>query len=288
MRASEVLPVRAAGEEVGLANLVLLDRVREVRRPLPGPPPPRRCAGGTCGRGRPRVDVAEGERRADLETSRKCPHRAHFAIASRLPPPPPPPASHVLTRPAVDTEHARRAVLARASSGSAALVRVTGIPGRHPRTGCSAPRVADAGRGHRVERPRLSLPGPYDLGWVNRMGRRTAPCTRPGLWTTAAVPALGAGSRAVRTGHSRTLVYWKSAAVDRRVIPFGSRIFMQALCSTPAPAGLSPRHRGAIGGAHIDIYRPPPAQLSGGAVLRGQAMLVVPPPARQRRMPRCP
>ena len=106
----------------------------------------------------------------------------------------------------------------------------------------------------------------------------------------SAVPPLGAGGAQFAPGHSRTLVYWKSAAVDRRVIPFGSKIFMRALCSTPAHGWVVARDTGgAIGGAHIDIYRPPPAQLSGGAVLRRQAMLVVPPGTRhgQRGIRRC-
>jgi hypothetical protein len=84
-------------------------------------------------------------------------------------------------------------------------------------------------------------------------------------------------------------VPWKSVAVDRNVIPFGSRIFMLALCSTPARGWVYARDTGgAIGGAHIDLYRPPPAQPSGGLVLRGQSMLVVPPGTRPRHTPRCP
>jgi 3D domain-containing protein len=45
---------------------------------------------------------------------------------------------------------------------------------------------------------------------------------------------------------------------------------------------------GAIGGAHIDVYRPPPAEPATGAALREQAMLVVPPGTRPRVEPRCP
>jgi hypothetical protein len=132
--------------------------------------------------------------------------------------------------------------------------------------------------------------GPYGSGWLNGAGRLTAPCTAPGHWTNGRPARLAHPSWArYAPGHSRTLVPWKSVAVDRNVIPFGSRIFMLALCSTPARGWVVARDTGgAIGGAHIDLYRPPPAQPSGGMVLRGQSMLVVPPGTRPRHTPRCP
>ena len=132
--------------------------------------------------------------------------------------------------------------------------------------------------------------GPYGSGWLNGAGGLTAPCTAPGHWTNGRPARLAHPSWArYAPGHSRTLVPWKSVAVDRNVIPFGSRIFMLALCSTPARGWVYARDTGgAIGGAHIDLYRPPPARPSGGLVLRGQSMLVVPPGTRPKHTPRCP
>jgi len=93
-------------------------------------------------------------------------------------------------------------------------------------------------------------------------------------------------------GHSRTLAYWRSAAVDPRLIAFGSRIFVPAYCTTPARGWLVARDTGgAIIGPHIDVYRRPPAQrppgVHWGTLLRGQKVFVVPPGTTPKHMPRC-
>jgi hypothetical protein len=131
--------------------------------------------------------------------------------------------------------------------------------------------------------------GPYDLAWVNARGGVTAPCTAPGFWSNGR-PFRLARPRSAQfgPGHARTLAYWKSAAVDPKVIPFGSRIFLHVLCPTPAHGWLVARDTGgAIGGAHIDVYRPPPGTRSTGPAYRRQPMLVVPPGTRPRRLPDC-
>jgi 3D (Asp-Asp-Asp) domain-containing protein len=218
---------------------------------------------------------------------------AALAIAlGGCPPPPPPPASHVLTSPRwIKNTLVTQYWPAPERWFTGRLVRVGGIPGRHHADWLFGARgLPMQGEGIASNGRVYHFAGPYDIGWVNRSGRRTAPCTAPGYWTDGRPFRLSAPARAhFAAGHSRTLVYWKSAAVDRRVIPFGSRIFMRALCSTPAHGWVVARDTGgAIGGAHIDIYRPPPSHLSGGGVLRGQAMLVVPPATRPTRTPRCP
>jgi hypothetical protein len=131
--------------------------------------------------------------------------------------------------------------------------------------------------------------GPYDIGWVNSAGVRTRPCKAPGAWTNGRPFRIAHPSRArFAPGHSRPLVYWKSAAVDAHVIPFGSRIFMRQLCSLPSRGWVYARDTGgAIGGAHIDLYRPPPPTPAGGDVFRNEAMLVVPPGTKPRHKPRC-
>src|SRR5829696_5397789 len=138
------------------------------------------------------------------------------------------------------------------------------------------------------------MPGRH-RGWVNRSGARTRPCERaPGYWTNRRPFWLHAPGRAqFAPGHSRTLAYWRSAAVDRRLIAFGSRIFVPAYCSTPARGWLTARDTGgAIIGAHIDVYRPPPARRPStrrwGTLLRGQKIFVVPPGTTPRHRPDCP
>jgi hypothetical protein len=213
-----------------------------------------------------------------------------FALAG-CPPPPPPPVEHVLTRPRwIRNTYVTEYWPSRERWFGGPLVRVPGIPGRHRADWLFGARglpmegegIADDGRVYHFA-------GPYDLGWVNRAGGPTAPCAAPGAWTNGR-PARLARPSAARygPGHARTLAYWHSAAVDPRVIPFGSRIFLQALCATPAHGWVVARDTGgAIGGAHIDVYRPPPLQLEDGLALHGQSMLVVPPGTRPRVTPRC-
>jgi hypothetical protein len=207
------------------------------------------------------------------------------------PPPPPPPSDHLLTSPrwirnTLVTEY--WPAPERWFTGP--LVRVPGIPGRHRSDWLFGARgLPMEGEGMATDGRVYHFAGPYDIGWLNRAGGGTAPCTAPGFWTNGRPFRISTPSRArYAEGHSRTLVYWKSAAVDRHVIPFGSRIFMHALCTTPAHGWVVARDTGgAIGGAHIDIYRPPPAEIGNGAVLRAQPMLVVPPGTHPRHTPRC-
>jgi 3D (Asp-Asp-Asp) domain-containing protein len=208
------------------------------------------------------------------------------------PPPPPPPVEHVLTRPrwvahTLVTEYWPSPE--RWFSGPTA--RVPGIPGRHRVAWLFGARgLPMEGEGIATNGRVYHFAGPYTLGWVNAGGGATEPCTAPGYWSNGR-PARLARPAAARfgPGHSRTLAYWRSAAVDPKVIPYGSRIFLRALCATPARGWLVARDTGgAIGGAHVDVYRPPPARPAKGLALRDQAMLVVPPGTRPRVEPHCP
>ncbi|MBA3842505.1 MAG: hypothetical protein H0X39_07780 [Actinobacteria bacterium] len=207
------------------------------------------------------------------------------------PPPPPPPANHLLTSPRwIKNTLVTEYWPAPERWFTGPLVRVPGIPGRHRSDWLFGARgLPMEGEGMASDGRVYHFAGPYDIGWYNRAGGDTAPCTAPGFWTNGRPFRISAPARArYAEGHSRTLVYWKSAAVDRHVIPFGSRIFMHALCATPARGWVVARDTGgAIGGAHIDIYRPPPAQIGNGADLRGQPMLVVPPGTHPRHTPHC-
>lgn len=170
------------------------------------------------------------------------------------------------------------------------LVRVPGIPGRHRADWLFGARgLPMEGEGIASDGRVYHFAGPYDLGWANRSGAATAPCAAPGFWTNGR-PFKLRRPRFARygPGHARTLTYWKSVAVDPHLIAFGSRIFMRQLCATPARGWVVARDTGgAIRGAHIDLYRPPPFRPGGGDALRNESMLVVPPGTRPRTTPHC-
>jgi hypothetical protein len=176
------------------------------------------------------------------------------------------------------------------------LVRAPGIPGHHRVAWLYGARgLPMEGEGIGSDGRVYHFAGPYDLGWVNARGKRTEPCRQsPGHWTNGRPFWLARPSGArFAPGHTRTLAYWKSAAVDPRLISFGSRIFVPAYCSTPAHGWLVAGDTGgAIIGPHLDVYRPPPSQRPGGHrwgnLLRGQKVLVVPPGTRPKVTPRCP
>ena len=216
---------------------------------------------------------------------------AAAVLSLGCPPPPPQPVVHLITQPRwVQNTLVTEYWPSRERWFTGRLVRAPGIPGRHRVDWLFGARgLPMEGEGIGSDGRVYHFAGPYDIGWVNRRGGRTAPCRAPGFWTNGR-PFWLSRPHAARFagGHSRTLVYWKSVAVDPRMIPFGSRIFMQALCATPALGWVTARDTGgAIKGAHIDVYRPPPAQLGNGLLLRGQAMLVVPPGTKPKHEPRC-
>ncbi|HEX2016422.1 MAG TPA: 3D domain-containing protein [Solirubrobacteraceae bacterium] len=150
-------------------------------------------------------------------------------------------------------------------------------------------------------------------GWINARGRRTSP-GRHGGWSRGApfwragaywvsrdhLPTFpleaggwssGVGTRYIpltgvsfAPGPSRPLRYYRSVAVDPRLIPLGSRIYIAAYRSSPGHGWFTAQDTGgAILGRHLDVYRSPPASSSDpGQYLTGQRVYVVPPgyPAR--------
>jgi hypothetical protein len=198
-------------------------------------------------------------------------------------------------------------------------VAVPGLPGKHSVDWLYGARgLAMEGEGVGRDGRLYHFAGPYGSPWVNRAGRRTRPCWN-GDWTDGRPAWLALGwrndrgevtfplvrggwsnGRAVRIvppvthprfqpGPSRTLTYWKSAAVDPELIAFGSRIFVPAYCGTPADGWLVARDTGgAIIARHIDVYRAPPRERFAGSLLRGQRIYVVPPGFKRPRSLRCP
>jgi 3D (Asp-Asp-Asp) domain-containing protein len=100
-------------------------------------------------------------------------------------------------------------------------------------------------------------------GWSNGTGRKYV--RLPGV--------------SFASGPSRPLSYYRSIAVDPRLIPLGSRVYVDAYRSTAGGGWFTAADTGgAIIGRHIDVYRPPPATPDdGGQYLTSQRIYVVPP-----------
>ncbi|HYX89320.1 MAG TPA: 3D domain-containing protein [Gaiellaceae bacterium] len=198
------------------------------------------------------------------------------------------------------------------------LVRAPGLAGRHRVDWLyGAHGLPMEGEGVGLDGRRYRFLGPYGTPWVNEYGTRTRPCAS-GPWTNGRPFWLSFGWRnswggvtfplanggwwdrrparfvpppqalAFGRGSSRPLVYWRSAAVDPKLIPFGSRIFVRSLCHSPGHGWVVARDTGgAIIARHIDVYRPPPSTPGEGQALFGQRIFVVPPGRTARITPRC-
>lgn len=171
-------------------------------------------------------------------------------------------------------------------------VRARGIPGRHRIDWLySARGLPMEGEGIGLDGRRYRFAGPFGLPWLDAAGRRTRPCA-DGSWTHGRPAWLErrAGHARFARGASRPLTYWRSVAVDPRLIPLGSRIFVPAYCASPARGWLVARDTGgAVIGRHLDVFRPPPSSPFRARSLAGLQIFVVPPATRRyvRRLPRC-
>lgn len=85
-------------------------------------------------------------------------------------------------------------------------------------------------------------------------------------------------------GTSLNLVFWESIAVDPRLIPLGSWVYVPAYTNGPGRGWFYAQDTGgAIKGRHIDVYRSPPASGSdSGDLLNAQQIYVLPPGAKPR------
>jgi hypothetical protein len=177
--------------------------------------------------------------------------------------------------------------------------------------------VAMNGEGIGLDGRVYHFTGPYDLSWVNAAGLATLPCWN-GHWTRGEPVWYGGGWR-TRSGRvtfplpvggwssgpparmvplvdpprfafasSLPLDYWKRVAVDPKLIPLGSRVFIAAYCQTPAHGWFT---AGDVGGAiiarHVDVFRGPPPSLAGLRARWNQTIFVVPPATTPRHTPRC-
>ena len=80
-------------------------------------------------------------------------------------------------------------------------------------------------------------------------------------------------------GPGRELTYWESIAVDPRLIPLGSWVYIPAYRQGPGHGWfLAQDTGGAIVGRHLDLYIPPPASpTDSGTTLWQQQVYVLPP-----------
>lgn len=113
--------------------------------------------------------------------------------------------------------------------------------------------------------------------WRTRGGAVTFPLQAGGWYAGPGrryVPLMGVR---FAPGPSKPLRYWRSIAVDPRVIPLGSRVYIPAYRHDGYGGWFVAQDTGgAIVGRRIDVYRPPPA-LAGdpGLSLPAARVLVV-------------
>ena len=189
------------------------------------------------------------------------------------------------------------------------LVSAPGISGKH--------RVdwLYSGLGLVMEGDGISLAGRRvhveDFGheqWVNARGQRTTP-TASGVWTHGDPAWRVGGWRNARgavtfplekggwsngpamryapvprvrfaPGPSLPLKPYYSIAVDPRLIPAGSRIYIPAYRHVNGGWFVAQDTGSGIIGRHIDVYRLPPRTADGGRFLDHQRVLIVPKPRK--------
>jgi 3D (Asp-Asp-Asp) domain-containing protein len=115
-------------------------------------------------------------------------------------------------------------------------------------------------------------------GWRNRYGAVTFRLAGGGWSDGGGVRRLGYGGVAFAPGPSLPLRYYRSIAVDPKLIPLGSRVYIPAYRRLTGGWFVAQDTGGAIKGRHVDVYRPAPASPNAlGRYMRDQRIYVVPP-----------
>jgi 3D (Asp-Asp-Asp) domain-containing protein len=115
-------------------------------------------------------------------------------------------------------------------------------------------------------------------GWRNASGAVTYPLAGGGWADGVGVRTLPYGGVTFAPGPSLPLHYYHSIAVDPRLIPLGSRVYVPAYRTIGGGWFTAQDTGGAIKGRHIDVYRPAPASPSDlGRYMTDQRILVIPP-----------
>jgi 3D (Asp-Asp-Asp) domain-containing protein len=188
-----------------------------------------------------------------------------------------------------------------------ALVSAPGLQGLHRIDWLySATGVSMEGEGVGLDGRTYHIDAMGSGGWLTAAGKPTsaadgfaagAPYWRAGgYWTTATDTitfplALGGWSAGAGTtyvplngvtfaaGSSLPLQYYQSIAVDPRVIPLGSRVYLPAYKDDGHGGWFVAQDTGgAIRGRHFDVFRPPPASpvVSGQSLTRQVAYVIKP------------
>ena len=115
-------------------------------------------------------------------------------------------------------------------------------------------------------------------GWRNARGEVTFPLASGGWSNERGVRVRSYGGVTFAPEPSRPLRYYHSIAVDPRLIPLGSRVYVPAYRQLGGGWFMAQDTGGAIKGRHIDVYRPPPASRDDlGRYMTDQRILVIPP-----------
>jgi 3D (Asp-Asp-Asp) domain-containing protein len=115
-------------------------------------------------------------------------------------------------------------------------------------------------------------------GWRNARGEVTFPLASGGWSNGSGVRTLPYGGVTFAPQPSTPLVYYHSIAVDPRLIPLGSRVYVPAYRQLGGGWFIAQDTGGAIKSRHIDVYRPPPPTPADlGRYMKGQRILVIPP-----------
>jgi 3D (Asp-Asp-Asp) domain-containing protein len=115
-------------------------------------------------------------------------------------------------------------------------------------------------------------------GWRNRQGAVTFPLASGGWSNGAGRRVHPYGGVTFAPDPPRPLRYYHSIAVDPRLIPLGSRVYVPAYRHIGGGWFIAQDTGGAIRGRHIDVYRPAPASPSDlGRYMTRQRILVIPP-----------
>lgn len=122
------------------------------------------------------------------------------------------------------------------------------------------------------------LPAWLRGGWRDRRGDVTFPLAAGGWSDGHGGRPLPYGGVTFAAGRSLPLRYYHSIAVDPRLIPEGSRVYIPAYRHLGGGWFVAQDTGGAIKGPHVDVYRPAPATPADeGRVFRDQRIYVIPP-----------
>jgi 3D (Asp-Asp-Asp) domain-containing protein len=118
----------------------------------------------------------------------------------------------------------------------------------------------------------------FSGGWRNRRGAVTFPLEQGGWSNGHAVARLPYNGVTFARGSTLVLRPYRTLAVDPRLIPRGSRVYIPAYRTVTGGWFVAEDTGGAIIGRHVDVYRRPTRiNNGGGRYLHSEPIYVVPP-----------